>query len=178
MIGGKPHWSDDRAPQSAASRGSNAASGASARGGRGRATLSLASDPTTACAAPRPARSWPDRRTREPQPAALRPRPRVPRLGHRSAAALSPTASTARCGPGPNAAVAAQARAVRHRLLGRVCRWVRLRTVVGWREGGGAAGNVGCCWYARRGVAHPHQQGHHTRPTYPHDRLMCTPQLQ
>jgi len=140
MIGGKPHWSDNRAPQSAASRGSKGASGASARGGRGRATRSLASDPTTARAALRPVRSWPDRRSHGPQPAALRPRPRVPRLGHQSATALSLTASTARCGPGPNAAVAAQARAVRHRLGGRVCRWVRLRTVVGWRMGGGGGG--------------------------------------
>jgi len=181
MIGGKPNRSDDRAPQSAASRGSKGASGASARGGRGRATRSLASDPTTACAAPRPVRSWPDRRSRGPQPAALRPRPRVPRLVHRSAAALTPTASTARCGPGPNAAVAAQARAVRHRLCGRVCRWVRLRTVFGWRVGGGRAawcGAVGCCWCVRRGMAHPHHQGHHTRRTHPQDRLMCTPQLQ
>jgi len=137
MIGGNPHWSDDRAPTS---RGRKGASGASAREGRGRATRSLASDPTTACAAPRPVRSWPDRCSRGTQPAALRPRFRVPRLGHWSAAALSPTASTARCGPGPSAAVAAQAQVVRHRLCGSVCIWVRLHTVVGWRVGGGSGG--------------------------------------
>jgi len=140
MISGKPHWSDNRAPQSAASRGRKGVSGASSCGGRGRATRLLASDPTTARAAPRAVRSWPDRRSRGPQPAALRPRPRVPRLGHPSAAAPSPTASTARCEPGLNAAVAAQARAVKHRLRGRVCRWVRLRTVFGWPVRGGGGG--------------------------------------
>ena len=114
MIGGKPHRSDDRAPQSAASRDRKGAPGGSVRGaalarlGRARSTRRPPPGP------PRPARSWPERRSRGPQPAAVRAPPRVPRLACPSAAWRPPPA---RHGAGPVRTPPpsrARTRAVRH----------------------------------------------------------------
>jgi len=114
MIGGKPHRSDDRAPQSAASRDRKGAPGGSVRGaalarlGRARSTRRPPPRP------PRPARSWPERRSRGPQPAAVRAPPRVPRLACPSAAWRPPPA---RHGAGPVRTPPpsrARTRAVRH----------------------------------------------------------------
>jgi len=59
---------------------------------------------------PRPARSWPERRSRGPQPAAVRPPP--PRAAARvPVSRVAPTASKARCGSCPNAAAVARTHA-------------------------------------------------------------------
>jgi len=179
MIGGKPHRSDDRAPQSAASRDRKGAPGGSVRGaalaplGRARSTRRPPPRP------PRPARSWPELRSRGPQPAAVRAPARVPRLACPSAAWRPPPA---RHGAGPVRTPPpsrARTRAVRHSrvpvLVPLAVVW--LHRLVGW-GGGGAAGQgavrCSCCGGATRT---PPGTTHGTRPLLLHLRKSASARL-
>jgi len=162
MIGGKPNRSVDRAPQSAASRdrkGSPAGSmreAALARLGRARSTRRPPPWP------PRPARSWPERRSRGPQPAAVRAPPRVPRLACQSAVWRPPPArhdvGPVRTPPPSHA----RTRAVRHSRARCLCRWLGCGCT---DSSGGAGGRRGRAPSDApvAGVPHACHQGHHRR---------------